>query len=230
MGSKPNTHRPNWLLNGLIIVSFGIHVLVFAHVANLYTSSAMTYIEFALEDLSTQEPRDIPRPRHRQAEKPLLKAMERPMAYDPPMPLLEPINLETDQRAFPTVPGKKISGSQIPAIPDLKIGKWVPLEGPSTDYMTQNSYFDMVLRRIEYYKKYPDAARPTQAEGRTRIHFIIKQDGEVSSVDIIKSAGNRALDQAAVDAVRKASPFPRPPAHLFHGEISLKVDVVFKLI
>jgi len=60
-----NKIKPNWLLRGLIGVSFGIHLMIFMHVAGIYKSSALTYIELTLRDISKPPSRSIPRPRLR---------------------------------------------------------------------------------------------------------------------------------------------------------------------
>lgn len=224
-------NRPNWLLRGLISVSFGIHLVIFMHIAGIYQSSALTCIELALKDISKPVTRSIPRPRHRPKETPIQRDVKRLVVFKRPMPLFKPISLEPDEKYMPDSVSDRISVPHIPVAPGLNFAQWVSpkTKGPPVNYKTSSSYLDMVLLRIEHHKKYPDAARIRQIEGRTSIHFVIEPDGNVSSIDIMKSAGNRALDKAAVNAVREASPFPRPPAHLFRGAISLKLDIIFEL-
>lgn len=57
----------------------------------------------------------------------------------------------------------------------------------------------------------------TKPSGRGRIGtalvgFAIEVDGQLEYLRIEKSSGNTALDQAALDAVRRAAPFRAPPA------------------
>ena len=44
-----------------------------------------------------------------------------------------------------------------------------------------------------------------------------------------RGARNDALNAAAIDAVRQAAPFPRPPANLFKGDLALELTIVFEL-
>jgi protein TonB len=46
--------------------------------------------------------------------------------------------------------------------------------------------------------------------GTVRVKLVISPDGEIASLEVIKSSGNRRLDDAALVAVRRAR-FPRPP-------------------
>ena len=54
-------------------------------------------------------------------------------------------------------------------------------------------------------------------------------DGNNKSVKIVKSSKFKTLDQAALKAVKDASPYPKPPEHLFKGEVSLKITIIFEL-
>ena len=58
----------NWLLHGFIVVSFGIHVLIFLHMAGIYENRAMSYIELTLQQVPKPSTRDIPTPRIRRKQ------------------------------------------------------------------------------------------------------------------------------------------------------------------
>jgi TonB family protein len=68
---------------------------------------------------------------------------------------------------------------------------------------------------IENYRALVRAqiARSTggSATGIAGVSFSISPSGHLISVQITKSSGNRAVDQGALAAVRRASPFPPPP-------------------
>ena len=94
---------------------------------------------------------------------------------------------------------------------------------------TARDYLDMVRLRIESKKKYPAPARARQIEGRVTVRFTIGRNGGVREVKIAKSSRFAMLDDAALRAVRTASPFPRPPGHLFQEEIPLEITILFEL-
>ena len=55
--------------------------------------------------------------------------------------------------------------------------------------------------------------KPAYAGGRGRVEMLIalSSSGALISASIVASSGNRALDQAALGAARRASPYPKPP-------------------
>ena len=88
----------------------------------------------------------------------------------------------------------------------------------------------MVRMMIESNKQYPYAARKRQIEGRVVLRFVIKANGMVKEVSLVEPSKHRLLDEAALEAVRASSPFPRPPARLFSGPVPLNICLVFKLM
>jgi periplasmic protein TonB len=50
--------------------------------------------------------------------------------------------------------------------------------------------------------------------------FAIDPTGRLISVSVAASSGSPVLDEAAIDLIRSAEPFPRPPANLGAGELS----------
>lgn len=45
--------------------------------------------------------------------------------------------------------------------------------------------------------KYPDEAREQGTEGRSVIQFVVNEDGSISGVEVVRSAGSSSLDQEA---------------------------------
>jgi len=58
---------------------------------------------------------------------------------------------------------------------------------------------------------YPEEAKSRRIYGSLQLTVAIKADGEVESVEINRSSGQRVLDQAAIRIVRLAAPFERFP-------------------
>jgi protein TonB len=71
---------------------------------------------------------------------------------------------------------------------------------------------------------YPAMARKMGWEGKVVVAFFVRSDGSVRDIRVVQGSGYPALDRGAVDAVRKASPFPRPPA-----EAEIVTPVVYRL-
>jgi protein TonB len=91
-----------------------------------------------------------------------------------------------------------------------------------TNYIKGNySYIQNLIRRKLIY---PQQAKRMGIKGTVGILFTINADGTVSDVTVDKSSGHDILDQAAMDAILKASPFPKPP---LMAQIAIPID--FKL-
>ena len=214
-------------MHGLLGVSLLIHLVLFLHISRLYSSNAITYIEMTLQNISRPVTRSIPRPRHR--PKPPDQPQEiKKLRVTQLIPRLKPIKLEPVEKDLPDSLVEGISMPDIPATPGLQIADWSP-DQSVYDYTSADSYLEMVRLRIERHKKYPHAARIRQIEGSVIVRFIIRPEGDIKSAEVVKTSGNRALDGAALMAVKDAAPFPKAPAHLFKGEIPLELTIVFEL-
>lgn len=78
----------------------------------------------------------------------------------------------------------------------------------------RDDYLRMVWSRIMRF-------RPERVPfaGTTRLRFTLAADGALLTVDIAESSGSGLLDRAALDAVRRAAPFPPPPSDALTFEI-----------
>ncbi len=66
----------------------------------------------------------------------------------------------------------------------------------------------IIQSKIARYQAYPRGARQT---GRVQVSMVILRSGALSDVKVARSSGAMRLDQAAVQAVRRAAPFPPAP-------------------
>jgi protein TonB len=65
---------------------------------------------------------------------------------------------------------------------------------------------DSLHRRIIELRHYPSTARLNGWEGKVVLKVSIRQDGQLKDVEVVKSSGHESLDQAAMEAVRRACP------------------------
>jgi protein TonB len=75
-------------------------------------------------------------------------------------------------------------------------------------------------RRIVELRQYPSVARVNGWEGKVVLRVQIRRDGNLDSVSVVKSSGHETLDNAAMDAVRRACPL-----HMAH-EVTSPIVVV----
>lgn len=221
----------NRLLICLMAVSLGFHLLLI-YLGDGWRSEQTVYIEFALKDASPPAARAIPRPRIRNKtpdlrhapDPSLRKHIASPARMDP-VRRPEPDHEEVD--ALPNMPGAlDIAG--------ISVADWAGSFGSGkaagmSGGITRQDYFEMVRFKIESRKKYPEPARVRHIEGRVTVGFVLTAEGRTQAVAVVKSSGQSILDQAAVAAVKDASPFPPPPPGLFKETLRMTIVIAFEL-
>jgi protein TonB len=84
--------------------------------------------------------------------------------------------------------------------------------------------FSYIKELINRHITYPKAARQMGWQGKVTISFIISSAGHAKGIKIAESSGVGALDKNAVDAVKSASPFPKPPV-----EAQIIIPILYQL-
>ncbi|MCG6121494.1 MAG: energy transducer TonB [Microvirga sp.] len=80
---------------------------------------------------------------------------------------------------------------------------------------------------LERHRRYPASARESGVEGVVHLSFTIDASGRVLAHSVARSSGSAALDAAAVDMIRRASPLPPPPDAT--ASVSVTAPVNFRL-
>ncbi len=86
-------------------------------------------------------------------------------------------------------------------------------EAASAGASQLSDYRAAVLARLAQFKAYPNELREAGVSGRVGLAFTITPSGAVAGVRVASSSGQPGLDSAALEMVRRAAPFPPPPAH-----------------
>lgn len=94
---------------------------------------------------------------------------------------------------------------------------------------TQDRYYAELAAWLERHKRYPQRARQMRQEGVVRIRFAINRTGKVISHSVEKSSGHRALDEAASELLRRASPMPAIPPALGQSRLEIVVPIAYRL-
>ena len=85
-------------------------------------------------------------------------------------------------------------------------------------------HYQYIQCGIQKQITYPFIARKRGWEGKVVVGFVICEDGRVENMRIIQSSGFKALDRNAVETIKRAAPFPNPPARA-----ELTVPVIYRL-
>jgi protein TonB len=83
---------------------------------------------------------------------------------------------------------------------------------PAVSSVEAQAYRGVVFGRIAAQKRYPEAARERAPHGVAIVSFSIGGSGQLAGASLAQSAGDPILDAEALATVRRASPFPPPPA------------------
>ncbi len=96
------------------------------------------------------------------------------------------------------------TGTEAPA----QVAKAVPQAGPQTAEPKADHRWvgESLWRRVAELKRYPSVARLNGIEGRVVLKAVIRADGHLAEVSVVKSSGHAVLDNAAMEAVRLACP------------------------
>jgi protein TonB len=167
-----------------------------------------------------------------------------PFVETAPPPELAPAPVDNPPRA-PLAPPRPVASTPKPAKPPAEPRNVAPRAAPKVAALELKSapvassapspaasgalvadYQRAVVARISAVKRYPDAARERAPQGVAVVSFSIGASGQVGDVAIARSAGDAMLDAEALATVRRASPFPAPPAgapRAFSAPLSFKV-------
>ncbi|MEK9142860.1 MAG: energy transducer TonB, partial [Nitrospirota bacterium] len=87
---------------------------------------------------------------------------------------------------------------------------------------------ESLWRRVAELKRYPNSARMNGQEGKVILKAVIRSDGQLADVFVLKSSGYAALDMAAMETVKLACPL-----HMKHAigkpQIVVSLPIVYSL-
>lgn len=88
-----------------------------------------------------------------------------------------------------------------------------------------NGIVNAFLSQIEKRKIYPYMARRLGQQGTVAVSVQLSADGELAGVQVLRSSGVAALDEAALALVRKVCPFP----HHAGRAIAMNIPIAYHL-
>lgn len=209
------------------VITLAIHAMVIAALA-LKFSGTYTVAKPSAPPVVTLLPlASPPEPDRAEKEKP---TPEREKKTRSTPPKIEPIQRTITPLAMPlTMPSPVEQPKADPAPQQVENAAPKAASAPPAPQAQSNapdSWEGRVLARLEKFRRYPGAARSARQQGVAYIRFRINRDGRVLSSSLTRSSGFPALDQAALETLRRADPLPKIPADR-PDEIELSVPVEF---
>jgi len=176
----------------------------------------VTLLPLASPAETPPKPKDAPEPVEKQDKTPTPPKVEQIMrtivpVATMPSPAPQPIATPT-----PTPPQLETAAPKTAPAPPA----------PQASSNAPDSWEGRVLARLEKFRRYPGAARSARQQGVVYIRFRMNRGGRVLSSSLVRSSGFPALDQAALETLRRADPLPKIPADR-PDEIELSVPVEF---
>ncbi|MBB4020300.1 MULTISPECIES: energy transducer TonB family protein [Actibacterium] len=159
-------------------------------------------------------PAPAPAPKAESEPRPAAEPKPRPKAR--PAPPAKPSGASQAQRAAGSGGGATAGEARSASAATLN---------PAKAQSLKSSWGAAIRARVERRKRYPSSARG--ASGSAVLRITVGRDGSLHGVSVGRSSGNRALDQAAVQAVRAARRFPAAPKGLGDASYTFSLPVQF---
>jgi protein TonB len=147
-----------------------------------------------------------------------------PLDLKPPPPP-KPIEKKVEKKP----PQPKVQAP--PSAPEQAQTASAPRPGASADppSATLPTWKGLLLRHLEKHKRYPAEEQRARREGQPWVLFTMSRDGRVLAARLLRSSGNAALDQEALDLLTRAQPLPPLPQDQPGESLDLTVPVNFFL-
>jgi TonB family protein len=149
-------------------------------------------------------------------------------------PIPDTLSIEaglTAQKAVVPFTSSTESRTQLTALPrEFPQNLSADRDGPESNLNALRGLFTgKVRQRIANAKHYPRIAKRRGMEGRPIIAFTLDRQGSLTKTNLERTSGYQLLDQAALEAVHQAAPYPEIPAELKTETYQFKLPISFKL-
>ncbi|MEA3223651.1 MAG: energy transducer TonB [Thermodesulfobacteriota bacterium] len=133
--------------------------------------------------------------------------------------------------ARPTV--HNIQGKTVPVRLVAQAIKDIPYEAPGISFDVEGhvsaDYIEQLKARIFNAWQYPEVAIINGWDGKVLISFAIDNRGRLLSLDILTGSGHDLLDDAALVAIKRASPFGAFTEDLATDTIKIRAGFLYVL-
>jgi periplasmic protein TonB len=92
-----------------------------------------------------------------------------------------------------------------------------------------NKWHTGIVAQIESHLVYPTTAQARRQMGVVKVEFSFNRQGRVISSQVVDASAYAALNQAALETLQKAQPFPPPPAGTPDDTFTFTIPVRFRL-
>jgi TonB family protein len=93
----------------------------------------------------------------------------------------------------------------------------------------RRGFHKKIWQKVAEAKYYPRIARTRHLEGEPIVSFTIDKDGSLTSIKLIKDSKYEILNNAALETIRRGTPYPPIPKPLGKFSISFNLPISYML-
>jgi len=93
----------------------------------------------------------------------------------------------------------------------------------------RRGFHEKIWQKVAKAKYYPRIARARGFEGAPIVSFTLDKDGSLTSIKLIKDSKYEILNNAALETIRRGTPYPPIPKPLEKSSISFNLPISYKL-
>ena len=237
-----------WVVCAVVVL--GLHAGAAAAVAFWHDpvegsdADAAIVVDLAPIAASPNETQDdiAPGPQQQQAEAPPDAPPPKPdekveAKIEPPPPEVTPeVVLPREEPVRPPEPPTPVERPPAPVTtapqrqPRTAVVATAVVIAPSTAVQAEiRSWHGQIVAMIERHKGYPAEARARGEKGIAQLAFTLDREGRVLASRVVRSSGSASLDQETMATVRRAQPFPPPPADYPGAKFDFTVPIRFNI-
>jgi protein TonB len=134
----------------------------------------------------------------------------------------------------PSAPANPVPDASPPSGPGAAQGTQAP---PAPGSLSSTKVSPEVVRKwqmtinnhLNQFKRYPPQAREHAEKGTVKVAFVLDSGGHIVSSHIVTSSGSAILDQETLDLLKRAEPYPLPPAGTSGQDLFLQIPISYAL-
>ncbi len=136
-------------------------------------------------------------------------------------------------KAMEAMPSTEMTASEAAAPPPVETAiesprSLAPAQGTGDSAKRVRMTWQKELNaHLNKHKRYPEG--DTRRNAEIVVSFTLDRLGHVLSVEIVKTSGSPAFDQAALAMVRRSDPVPQPPPAVADEGLSFTLPVIFRV-
>lgn len=155
---------------------------------------------------------------------PIAKPVEEVQEKEEEIKEVQPENLAPEQTAAAqAMAPPQVQAKEAPVVTAQQVGD------AKKDSKAVLTYRKSLHLHLKKHQRYPSDARSRGEQGTVVVQFTIDRTGQMTERSVVKASGNPRLDEEALAAIERASPFPLPPDEEPGESLKYSMPIQFKI-